>query len=57
MAQPTKVTKEQALATVLEFADPQDWGWIGGAVVGAGISAKLGTPVRKLIHDAKKAAN
>ncbi|AOZ65141.1 hypothetical protein KDI99_gp42 [Arthrobacter phage Greenhouse] len=36
-----KITKERAILTVLDHVDPEDIGWIAGALLGQAMAHKL----------------
>ncbi|ATW58753.1 hypothetical protein KDJ07_gp39 [Arthrobacter phage Urla] len=48
-----KLTKEQIAITVIENANPKDWGWIAGQLVGASLAHNLGLKVHQIIHKLK----
>ncbi|ALY09820.1 hypothetical protein KDI96_gp38 [Arthrobacter phage Gisselle] len=48
-----RLTKEQIAITVIENANPKDWGWIAGQLVGASLAHNLGLKVHQIVSKLK----
>ncbi|AZS09244.1 hypothetical protein SEA_OURGIRLNESSIE_37 [Arthrobacter phage OurGirlNessie] len=48
-----RLTKEQVAITVIENANPKDWGWIAGQLVGASLAHNLGLKVHDIVSKIK----
>ncbi|ALY10060.1 hypothetical protein RAP15_41 [Arthrobacter phage RAP15] len=44
-----RLTKEQIAITVIENADPKDWGFIAGQLVGASMAYTLGQKIHQIV--------